>query len=92
MTVILPRRNVKDLDELPEDVRAALTIIPVETMDEVLVNALRAPARQPAPEPAPHVSGSLAHTALPSRPLGETIAAAGRLERARAPRDVIVAG
>ncbi|HEX2348357.1 MAG TPA: endopeptidase La [Ktedonobacterales bacterium] len=92
LTVILPRRNVKDLDELPVEVREALTIIPVDTMDDVLCNALRAPARHPAPEPAPHVSGGLTRATTPSRPLGETIAAAGRLERARAPRDVIVAG
>ncbi|HEX8729361.1 MAG TPA: hypothetical protein VF739_12095, partial [Ktedonobacterales bacterium] len=69
-----------------------LTIIPVDTMDDVLCNALCAPARHPSPEPAPHVSGALARPSGPSRPLGESIAAAGRLERARAPRDVIVAG
>jgi ATP-dependent Lon protease len=92
MTVMLPRRNLKDLDELPVEVREALTIIPVDTMDDVLCNALCAPARHPAPEPAPHVSGALARASGPSRPLGETIAAAGRLERARAPRDAIIAG
>jgi ATP-dependent Lon protease len=96
LTLILPRRNIKDLDELPAEIREALTIIAVDTMDEVLTNALREPARramlEPAPEPAPHVSGGLAHTPRPARPLGEAIAAAGRLERARPPRDVIVAG
>jgi ATP-dependent Lon protease len=96
LTLILPRRNIKDLDELPAEIREALTIIAVDTMDEVLTNALREPARramlEPAPEPAPHVSGALAHTPRPARPLGEAIAAAGRLERARPPRDVIVAG
>jgi ATP-dependent Lon protease len=92
MTVMLPRRNLKDLDELPVEIREALTIIPVDTMDDVLFNALCAPARHPAPESAPHVSGALARASGPSRPLGETIAAAGRLERARAPRDAIVAG
>ncbi len=96
LTLILPRRNIKDLDELPAEIREALTIIAVDTMDEVLTNALREPVRrpmlEPAPEPAPHVSGGLAHTPRPARPLGEAIAAAGRLERARPQRDVIVAG
>jgi len=93
-TVILPRRNVKDLDDVPTEVRESLTIIPVETMDEVLSNALREPLRRATvePEPAPHVSGSLTRSPRPSRPLGESIAAAGRLERPRPPRDVIVAG
>jgi ATP-dependent Lon protease len=96
LTLILPRRNIKDLDELPAEIREALTIIAVDTMDEVLANALREPARramlEPAPEPAPQASGALTHTPRPARPLGEAIAAAGRLERARPPRDVIVAG
>jgi ATP-dependent Lon protease len=92
LTVILPRRNLKDLDETPAEVREALTIIPVDTMDEVLLNALREPQRRVAPEPAPHVSGGLTRAPRPSRPLGEPIAAAGRLERARPQHDVIVAG
>jgi ATP-dependent Lon protease len=92
LTLILPRRNIKDLDELPPEVREALTIIAVDTMDEVLLNALREPVRRPAPEPAPHVSGGLTRAPRPSRPLGEAIAAAGRLDRPRPQHDVIVAG
>ncbi len=96
LTVILPRRNLKDLDEVPAEVREALTILPVDTMDEVLLNALREPTRRSAPgmapEPAPHVSGGLTRTPRPSRPLGEAIAAAGRLERARPQHDAIIAG
>lgn len=38
--IVLPRRNEADLDELPEDVRADLTIFLVDTMDEVLAAAL----------------------------------------------------
>ncbi len=45
-TVLFPQKNHKDLEEIPEDVRKALTLIPVDTMDEVIRNALRA---QPAP-------------------------------------------
>ncbi|MFQ3632136.1 endopeptidase La [Roseiflexus sp.] len=39
-TIILPRRNEVDLDDLPPDVREALTFVPVETLDEVLAAAL----------------------------------------------------
>lgn len=39
-TVILPRRNERDLDDLPEDVRSAVRFIPVDTIDEVLDAAL----------------------------------------------------
>ena len=39
-TVILPRRNEKDLEDIPEDVRRSLRFTFVETMDEVLDEAL----------------------------------------------------
>jgi len=35
-TVILPKRNEQDLEELPEDVRNAMTFVPVEWIDEAL--------------------------------------------------------
>jgi len=46
-TVILPKRNEHDLDELPDDVRQAITFVLVERIDEVLSTAL-----QPVEEPA----------------------------------------
>jgi ATP-dependent Lon protease len=42
-TVILPERNMDDLDELPDDVRKDLTFVPVKTIDEVLAAAIRTP-------------------------------------------------
>jgi ATP-dependent Lon protease len=39
-TVLIPKRNEKDLVDVPEDVRNELRIVPVETMDEVLAEAL----------------------------------------------------
>ena len=39
-TVLLPKANVKDLDEIDPNVRAKLTFIPVETVDEVFLSAL----------------------------------------------------
>ncbi|UCB47926.1 MAG: endopeptidase La [Deltaproteobacteria bacterium] len=34
--VILPKRNERDLEDLPEDVRKAMTFVPVERIDEAL--------------------------------------------------------
>jgi ATP-dependent Lon protease len=42
-TIILPKRNMLDLDDLPAAVRAEMTFIPVETLDEVLSIALLPP-------------------------------------------------
>ncbi len=39
-TVILPKRNEKDLDDLPDEVRERMRFILVETVDEVLEAAL----------------------------------------------------
>jgi len=39
-TVILPRRNEKDLEDVPDEVRRAMRFVFVETMDEVLEHAL----------------------------------------------------
>jgi ATP-dependent Lon protease len=44
-TVLIPKRNEKDLVDVPEDVRNQLRIVPVETMDEVLDEALISRAR-----------------------------------------------
>ncbi len=44
-TVIIPKDNEKDLADIPDNVKAGLTIIPVQTVDEVLKHALvKAPA------------------------------------------------
>ena len=38
--VILPDENEKDLEEIPDDVKAEMTFVVVNHMDEVLENAL----------------------------------------------------
>jgi len=38
--VILPRENERDLPDVPEDVRGELTFVTVETVEEVLREAL----------------------------------------------------
>jgi ATP-dependent Lon protease len=45
--VILPERNRGDLDDIPEDVRKAMSFHPVMTVQEVLDRALE-PARDVA--------------------------------------------
>ena len=45
-TVLIPKDNVKDLPDIPDNVKDGLEIIPVETVSEVLSNALIA---QPEP-------------------------------------------
>jgi ATP-dependent Lon protease len=42
--VILPQRNERDLEELPDDVRQSMTFVFAEMIDEVLDAALQ-PAR-----------------------------------------------
>ena len=40
-TIIIPKKNVKDLEEIPNNIRKEMKFIPVETVEEVLKNALR---------------------------------------------------
>ena len=39
-TIILPKENVRDLEEIPKNIREKLEFVPVEHMDEVLKTAL----------------------------------------------------
>lgn len=50
-TILIPKGNEKDLDDIPEEVRNAVTFIPVSVVDEVLANALTEPLK-PAVLPA----------------------------------------
>jgi ATP-dependent Lon protease len=53
--VLVPRANEREIDELPADVRAAVTFHPVATMDDVLALGLRAAKGPPAAVPVPAV-------------------------------------
>jgi ATP-dependent Lon protease len=44
-TVILPKRNQKDLEDVPDEIRKEMTFIFVETIDEVVAHSLE-PARE----------------------------------------------
>ena len=55
--VILPARNARDLDELPEDVRNRMAFILVDSMEQVLDAALVEPELTPADDPAAGAHG-----------------------------------
>ena len=55
-TVLIPKDNVRDLEEIDQTVRAALRFVPVETVDQVFAAAL-CPERDPIREEvADHVA------------------------------------
>lgn len=39
-TVLFPHKNLKDLEEIPDEVRAAMNLVPVDVMDRVVEHAL----------------------------------------------------
>jgi ATP-dependent Lon protease len=39
-TVLFPKKNLKDLEEIPDDVRSAMELIPVDHMSEVAQHGL----------------------------------------------------
>ena len=41
-TIIIPKANVRDLDEIPEHVKSGITFIPVSRVEEVIENAFKA--------------------------------------------------
>jgi ATP-dependent Lon protease len=45
MTVILPKRNRKDLDEIPKHILKGIQLVFADTMDEVMKVALRKPSK-----------------------------------------------
>ena len=61
-TVLIPEENAKDLQDIPENVKSQLEIIPVKWIDKVLDVALeRQP--QPLPEEEPKVEAPKAEAA-----------------------------
>ena len=52
-TALIPEENVKDLAEIPENIKNALEILPVKWIDEVLKHAL-----ERSPEPLPELAAA----------------------------------
>jgi len=46
-TIILPKKNEQDLEELPDDIRKAMTFVPIERIDEALRAGLFTHKAQP---------------------------------------------
>ena len=61
-SVILPKQNLQDLQDIPRELKRRITFIPVESMDEVIESALESPpARRSAlvhRSPAPAVGSA----------------------------------
>ncbi len=57
-TVLIPRDNVADLRDVPRKVQEALSIIPVDHMDDVLTQALAVPRARIFRGPVEHVAGA----------------------------------
>jgi len=79
--VLMPAENKRDLNDIPESVRAELTFVPVSHMDEVLAHALVEPFAirlASAPGGGTELSevgkeGALRPTVEPDAPEGPTI-------------------
>src|SRR2546427_3248198 len=67
--VILPRKNEKDLREIPEEIRKQMKLVLVDSMDQVLEAGLRRKPRPLHPEPAKIVDGD---KPLDKEPEGES--------------------
>jgi ATP-dependent Lon protease len=63
--VLIPEENVKDLADIPENVKNGMEIIPVKWIDQVLQAALE---RQPQPLPDEVVSAVPAASAEAAAP------------------------
>jgi ATP-dependent Lon protease len=67
--VILPRKNEKDLREIPEEIRKQIKLVLVDSMDQVLEAGLRRKPRPLHPEPAKIIDGD---KPLDKEPEGES--------------------
>ncbi len=67
-TALIPEENVKDLAEIPENIKNAIAIVPVKWIDQVLQHALE---RQPEPLPEVEVAEAAA-VAAPAEEGGTT--------------------
>ena len=65
-TVLIPEENAKDLQEIPENVKNGLEIVPVRWIDKVLEIAL-----ETMPQPLPDVPAVEAVAAVAGKPDGQ---------------------
>ena len=73
-TVLIPLENVKDLQDIPENVKNQLEIVPVKWIDQVLEIALeRVPQALPDDEPVKPVEAAAAAAATPVPPATDVL-------------------
>jgi len=77
-TVMIPEENVKDLQEIPENVKNRLEIVPVRWIEHVLQVALETmpqplPEEEPAPAAAAATSPAAATTAAATETAGDAL-------------------
>ncbi len=89
-TVILPRRNLKDLDEVAPAIRDILHFVPVDAMDDVMDVALHG-SRHHTSGGEPSSSPLTTRTPHPPLAISDPLPAAGRVARPRTRRAVAVA-
>ncbi len=68
-TVLIPQENVKDLQEIPDEVKSAIEILPVRWFDEVLERALERKPMPTAVEPVVAAPAAATPTAGEVRPV-----------------------
>ncbi len=85
--VVLPRRNLRDLEDVPADVLEALRVIPVATMDEVLAATLDSDSGPDIGLLPPAMPARLPH---PPLQIADPITSPSRVARPRARRVVAV--
>ena len=91
-TIILPRRNLHDLDDLAPDIHQSLKFLPVDTMDDVLAAALLPSQRTRTTEQSAHAV-AVPHPARRSTAIrADAIRTPARVARPRSRRAVVVAG
>ena len=93
-TVLIPEENVKDLAEIPDEIKNRLDIHPVRWIEQVLERARAQPTPLPRrPEapvpPPPATTSSRADQALTRRSVARGRACARRCSRRRRSRAVI---
>jgi len=73
-TVLIPEENVKDLQDIPENVKNQLEIVPVRWIDRVLEIALeRMPQALPEDEPAKVEPAKATAEVAPATGSGDTL-------------------
>jgi ATP-dependent Lon protease len=79
--VILPKRNEADLDDIPQDLRRQMQFVMVESIDEVLKEALTQPGAGDA-----HINGATDGATSVAEPVAAPAEGSARVRRARSSR------